>query len=127
MKFKEFRMLCINAVLLIIMIIGMFFLFSEGQVLRGLLGSFILLLMVVITLGKYTLKVFDDSLLGYEYKGIGIMPILIGYKDIKEIELVSTHKIKVEHAHKTTLYVTNAAVFYQEVQEKMKTNKKDGK
>ena len=127
MKFKELRMLCINSTLLIAMLIGMIFFFMEGELARGLIGSFIVLLMLTMVFGKYTLKIFDDSLLGYEFKGIGIMPILIEFKDIKNIALVSKHKIIVEHNHKTTLYITNASAFYQEVQEKIEANKKDGK
>ena len=38
------------------------------------------------------MKIFNDSMMIYEYKGIGILPVLVDYKDIKDVELISKHK-----------------------------------
>ena len=73
---------------------------------------------------KYNMKIFNDSMLVYEFKGIGILPALIDYKDVKEIKLVSKHKVKIKHKGISTLYILDAESFYEEVMENIEEYKK---
>lgn len=126
MKFKEFRMLCINMTLFILMMVGMIFFFIEKEFSRAIIGSVIIFIMATMILSKYTLKVFDDSMLGYHLKGIGIIPILIEFKDIKEVTVLSSHRLCIEHNEKSTMYIVDANAFYQELQQKIEEYKKTG-
>ena len=63
-------------------------------------------------------------MLVYEFKGIGILPALIDYKDVKEIKLVSKHKVKIKHKGISTLYILDAESFYEEVMENIEEYKK---
>ena len=65
------------------------------------------------------MKIFNDSMMIYEYKGIGILPALVDYKDIKDVELISKHKIKIKHRTSSTLYILNAQEFYNELIERI--------
>lgn len=124
MKFKEFRMLCINMTFFVLMIAGMVYFFLEKQFSRAIIGSVLVVIMATMILGKYTLKVFNDSLLGYQFKGIGIMPVLIEFNDIKDIRVVSKHRVCIEHKEKSIMYLVDAKAFCQEVEQKIKEYKK---
>ncbi|MFQ7171834.1 MAG: hypothetical protein ACLRQF_06945 [Thomasclavelia ramosa] len=47
----------------------------------GVILSFVVLMMLTT---KYNMKIFNDSMPVYEFKGIGILPALIDYKDVKK-------------------------------------------
>ncbi|MBS5588460.1 MAG: hypothetical protein KHX14_06540 [[Clostridium] spiroforme] len=119
MKYKEFRMIFFLACMFVL-ITGACIFFAldhnKSKVIIGLILLFVLLSMIVT---KYNMKIFNDSMMIYEYKGIGILPALIDYKDIKDVELISKHKIKVKHRSVSTLYILNAQEFYNELIEKM--------
>ena len=55
---------------------------------------------------------------------IHILPALIDYKDVKEIKLVSKHKVKIKHKGISTLYILDAESFYEEVMENIEEYKK---
>ena len=119
MKYKEFRMIFFLACMFVL-ITGACIFFAldhnKSKVIIGLILLFVLLSMIVT---KYNMKIFNDSMMIYEYKGIGILPALIDYKDIKDVELISKHKITVKHRSVSTLYILNAQEFYNELIEKM--------
>ena len=73
---------------------------------------------------KYNMKIFNDSILIYEFKGIGIMPALVDYENIKEVTLISKHRIKVKHKGTSMLYILDAESFYEELIENMEEYKK---
>ena len=96
-KYKEFRML-IFSIIFFFVIGGVCVYFAldhnRSKVIIGVILSFVVLMMLTT---KYNMKIFNDSMLVYEFKGIGILPALIDYKDVKEIKLVSKHKVKIKH------------------------------
>ena len=69
------------------------------------------------------MKIFNDSMLIYEFKGIGIMPALVDYKNIKDVTLISKHKVKIKHRGTSTLYILDAEAFYEELLENIKEYK----
>ena len=94
MKYKEFRMI-IFSIIMFVLISGACVYFAidhnKSKVIIGLILLFVLLSIITT---KYNMKIFNDSMMIYEYKGIGILPALVDYKDIKDVELISKHKIK---------------------------------
>ena len=119
MKYKEFRMI-IFSIIMFVLISGAFVYFAidhnKSKVIIGLILLFVLLSIITT---KYNMKIFNDSMMIYEYKGIGILPALVDYKDIKDVELISKHKIKIKHRTSSTLYILNAQEFYNELIERM--------
>ena len=117
MKYKEFRMLIFSIVFFFI-IIGVCIYFAldhnRSKVIIGVILSFVVLMMLTT---KYNMRIFNDSVMIYEFKGIGIMPALVDYKDIKEVTLISKHKVKVKHRGVSTLYILDAEAFYEELME----------
>lgn len=126
MKYKEFRMLIFSIIMFFVVIaICIYFALdhNRSKVIIGLILSFVVLTMITT---KYNMKIFNDSILIYEFKGIGILPSLIDYHDIKNIELVNKHKIKIKHCTTSTLYILSANDFYNELvvtMEQYKNNK----
>lgn len=127
MKYKEMRMLVILILLIIVMLSGTVYFLVIKDLARTLIASLLSFITIMMLFTKYTMKVFNDSLLGYEFKGIGILPELIEFKDIKEYTLISKHSIDIEHGHKTRLHIVNASAFYQELDTSMKAYKNSGK
>ena len=124
MKYKEFRML-IFSIIFFFVIGGVCVYFAldhnRSKVIIAVILSFVVLMMLTT---KYNMKIFNDSMLVYEFKGIGILPALIDYKDVKEIKLVSKHKVKIKHKGISTLYILDAESFYEEVMENIEEYKK---
>ncbi|WP_027090739.1 hypothetical protein [Thomasclavelia saccharogumia] len=120
MKYKEFRMLIFSVVFFFV-IIGVCIYFAldhnRSKVIIGVILSFVVLMMLTT---KYNMKIFNDSVLIYEFKGIGIMPALVDYKNIKDVTLISKHKVKIKHKGISTLYILDAETFYEELLENIK-------
>lgn len=119
MKYKEYRMLIFSLIMFVIIISACIYFVldhNKSKVIIGLILSFVILSMLTT---KYNMKIFNDSILVYEFKGIGILPALIDYKDIKDVKLLSKHKLLVKHRSSSTLYIVNASEFYDELKENM--------
>lgn len=123
MKYKEFRMLIFSIVFFFV-IVGVCIYFAldhnRSKVIIGVILSFVVLMMLTT---KYNMKIFNDSILIYEFKGIGIMPALVDYKNIKDVTLISKHKVKIKHRGTSTLYILDAEAFYEELLENIKEYK----
>ena len=123
MKYKEFRML-IFSIIFFFVIGGVCVYFAldhnRSKVIIGVILSFVVLMMLTT---KYNMKIFNDSMLIYEFKGIGIMPALVDYKNIKDVTLISKHKVKIKHRGTSTLYILDAEAFYEELLENIKEYK----
>ncbi|WP_305140186.1 hypothetical protein [Thomasclavelia cocleata] len=124
MKYKEFRMLIFSIVFFFV-ITGVCIYFAldhnRSKVIIGVILSFVILMMLTT---KYNMKIFNDSILIYEFKGIGIMPALVDYENIKEVTLISKHRINVKHKGTSMLYILDAESFYEELIENMEEYKK---
>ena len=123
MKYKEFRMLIFSIVFFFV-IVGVCIYFAldhnRSKVIIGVILSYVVLMMLTT---KYNMKIFNDSMLIYEFKGIGIMPALVDYKNIKDVTLISKHKVKIKHRGTSTLYILDAEAFYEELLENIKEYK----
>ena len=123
MNYKEFRMLIFSIVFFFV-IVGVCIYFAldhnRSKVIIGVILSFVVLMMLTT---KYNMKIFNDSMLIYEFKGIGIMPALVDYKNIKDVTLISKHKVKIKHRGTSTLYILDAEAFYEELLENIKEYK----
>ena len=124
MKYKEFRMLIFSIVFFFV-IIGVCIYFAldhnRSKVIIGVILSFVILMMLTT---KYNMKIFNDSILIYEFKGIGIMPALVDYENIKEVTLISKHRVKIKHKGASMLYILDAESFYEELIENLTEYKK---
>ncbi|MCI9049957.1 MAG: hypothetical protein HFF36_10030 [Coprobacillus sp.] len=112
-KFKEYRMflLCIMMLCVFVgMAIYYFINKSMPRFIAMLIFSFIALTLV---LGRFNIVLFDDSMILYEWKLAAMLPIIVDYKDIKNIEKRSKHCIIVEHKKKTNIYVFNSEKFLE--------------
>ena len=124
MKYKEFRMLIFSIIFFFVIAITCIYFaldHNRSKVIVGVILSFVVLMMLTT---KYNMRIFNDSMLIYEYKIIGILPAMIDYKDVQEIELVSKHKVRVRHRGTTMLYILDANSFYEEVMENINEYRK---
>ena len=110
-KFKEYRMFLLCTVMLIIFVgMAIYYLVNKSmpRFIAMLIFSFIALTLV---LGRFNIVLFDDSMILYEWKLAAMLPIVVDYKDIKNIEKKSKHCVVVEHKKKTNVYIFNSNQF----------------
>ena len=124
MKYKEFRMMIFSIVMFLLISGACVYFAIDHNKSKVIIGLILLFVLLSIITTKYNMKIFNDSMLVYEFKGIGILPALIDYKDVKEIKLVSKHKVKIKHKGISTLYILDAESFYEEVMENIEEYKK---
>lgn len=124
MKYKEYRILIITIIILI-GVLGLSGYFIAVHNFKKLIISATLIFStMLLLLSRYNMKLFDTSMIVYELKIIGILPIYIDYKDVKDVELLSKHRIVINHEYKSKVYITNAKAFYDELLEKIDNAKK---
>ena len=74
---------------------------------------------------RYNASVFEDGMLIYTFRGIGILPQMIEFKDLTAYELISKHKLQLGFKNKTKkIYLLDAKTFYQELDKKYQGYKK---
>ncbi len=90
---------------------------DTSRIILTLVFSFLAITMV---LSRFNMCLFNDYMLIYEYKIIGILPTIIEYKDVKAVKVVSKHKIEIKHLKTSYVYVFNAKKFEQALLQKLK-------
>ncbi|MFR1450174.1 MAG: hypothetical protein ACLSXC_01790 [Beduini sp.] len=120
MKFKELRLVIICLIAFLGMVVLTFqaiLLKDTSRIILTLVFSFLAITMV---LSRFNMCLFNDYMLIYEYKIIGILPTIIEYKDVKAVKVVSKHKIEIKHLKTSYVYVFNAKKFEQALLQKLK-------
>ncbi len=124
MKYKEYRMFIFTIVFFIAIVIACFYFAMNNNMTKVIIGVILSLTIIIILSARYNMKIDKDFVLVYEFKGIGILPAIVDFKDIKEIELVSKHRLKLQHKNKSMLYLKDANSFYQELNQAIEEYKK---
>lgn len=120
MKFKELRLVIICLIAFLGMVVLTFqaiLLKDTSRIILTLVFSFLAITMV---LSRFNMCLYNDYMLIYEYKIIGILPTIIEYKDVKAVKVVSKHKIEIKHLKTSYVYVFNAKKFEQALLQKLK-------
>lgn len=120
MKFKELRLVIICLIAFLGMVVLTFqaiLLKDTSRIILTLVFSFLAITMV---LSRFNMCLFNDYMLIYEYKIIGILPTIIEYKDVKAVKVLSKHKIEIKHLKTSYVYVFNAKKFEQALLQKLK-------
>lgn len=115
-KYKDLRMFYISIVIIVICFVSMFYFIHDKIKFIIILFLFITILPTLIL--RFNAKIFDDAMMVYVFKGIGILPELINFEDIKDYKQLSKHKIVVNHKKISRLYIMNADKFISEFEEK---------
>lgn len=79
-----------------------------GFILSGFMG--IMLLM------RFNVTLEDCLMLIYEWKVAMMMPVMVEYQDIKSVEAIGKHKIKIVHKVISYTYVRDAGDFMENYQ-----------
>jgi hypothetical protein len=123
MKYKELRMLYILGIMFIIAIGGSTYFMMLGNFSKGLIALIFSFIIVIMILTKYKMHVKDTYAIVYIYYGITVLPMVISFKDIRDVSLVSRHKLKIQYLKTATVYIVDAISFYKELQEKLQLYK----
>lgn len=116
LKYKDMRMLYVSIMIIIVCVLSMFYFFHDKI-------KFIIILFLFITIlptlfFRFNAKIFDDAMMVYVFKGIGILPELISFVDIKDYKQTSQHKIIINHKRISKLCIVNGNMFMREFEEK---------
>ncbi|MFV0393786.1 MAG: hypothetical protein ACK5LC_05260, partial [Coprobacillaceae bacterium] len=101
MKYRELRMLCFMGLLFLIALAGSLYFFIDGNTSKGIIGLIISFIAIMTLLTKYRMRIDNDFVVVYVFRGIAILPILIDFKDITEVKLLSKHKMVLHHPKKS--------------------------
>ncbi|WP_041139581.1 hypothetical protein [Beduini massiliensis] len=112
MKFKEPRLLSICAVAFIGMVILAIHAASQHETAKLIITVVLSLMALTMMLGRFNILVKEDFMLVYAFRYIGILPVMIDYIDLKEVELVSKTKVKMKTTKQDlSVYILNASKF----------------
>ena len=123
-KYKDLRMVVISIILVVLcMLCGIHFRYDRMKLIIVLL----LALSVIPTLiVRFNASVFEDGMLIYTFRGIGILPQMIEFKDLVSYKLLSKHVLELQSQNKTQkIYLVNAIAFYKELDDQF-TQYKNG-
>lgn len=123
-KYKDLRMVVISIILVVLCVFcGIYFRYDRMKLIIVLL----LALSVIPTLiVRFNASVFEDGMLIYTFRGIGILPQMIEFKDLASYKLLSKHVLELQSQNKTQkIYLVNAIAFYKELDDQF-TQYKNG-
>lgn len=123
-KYKDLRMVVISIILVVLCVFcGIHFRYDRMKLIIVLL----LALSVIPTLiVRFNASVFEDGMLIYTFRGIGILPQMIEFKDLASYKLLSKHVLELQFQNKTQkIYLVNAIAFYKELDDQF-TQYKNG-
>lgn len=115
-RYKDLRMLVISIVITILCFMAMIYFIHEKM--KFLIVVFLFITTLPTMLFRYNAKVFQDSVMVYVFKGIAILPELINFSDIKDIKLISKHRVCIVHKKNAHLYLVKGQEFYDELNNK---------
>lgn len=123
-KYKDLRMLIFSLFLIGLCVFsGIYFRYDRMKLVIVLLLAFSVIPTLLI---RYNASVFDDGMLIYTFRGIGILPQMIEFKDLTSYKLLSKHVLELNYQNKTQkIYLVNAIAFYKEIDDRF-TQYKNG-
>ena len=110
-KFKELRMFILCFVLFAIFFSMMIYYVITHSTTRAIAMAIFSFIALTLVLGRYHMVLFDDSMVLYELKLAAMLPVVVNYKDITNIEIKSKHHLIVHHQYPTHVYVFNSEAF----------------
>lgn len=113
-KYKDFRV----TIFMIIIVPALLALSIYSKVVWHSQMRFVLALIMTITialicLAGFNIHLYSDIIMIYTWKYIAMLPEMIEVKDIKSIQAVSKHKIKIVHKYISYTYVSNSEEFME--------------
>ena len=113
-KYKDFRV----TIFMIIIVPALLALSIYSKVVWHSQMRFVLALIMTITialicLAGFNIHLYSDIIMIYTWKYIAMLPEMIEVKDIKSIQAVSKHKIKIVHKYISYTYVSNREEFME--------------
>lgn len=113
-KYKDFRV----TIFMIIIVPALLALSIYSKVVWHSQMRFVLALIMTITialicLAGFNIHLYSDIIMIYTWKYIAMLPEMIEVKDIKSIQAVGKHKIKIVHKYISYTYVSNAQEFME--------------
>ncbi len=110
-KFKELRL----TIFILFLFVGILF-FSIQAIIKKDISLIIItltLLFVCFIVLKMSMYILDDCIMIYEYKWIGILPTIVQYADVKNVNVISKHRVQIVHQKKSIVYVFDSSKFVE--------------
>lgn len=127
-KFKEYRMFLLCLAMFVVFVgAGISNLLNKNMP-RFIAMAIFAFIDLTLILGRYNIILFDDSMILYEWKLAAMLPIVVDYNDVKNVEKKSKHHLIVEHKKKTHVYVFDSDKFintFHDIQEEFLNNRKN--
>lgn len=116
MIYCERRLFVLHFIFCFLALVASIYFFTIQETMRCILSSFIFINLLFILTVRNRFKIFDDSFVGYAFRGIGILPFIIEFDDLTDYQLVNKHKLQVTYKQKKIMmHIIDASSFYQEL------------
>ncbi|RHS95712.1 hypothetical protein [Erysipelatoclostridium sp. AM42-17] len=114
MKYKDMRMTMIAFILNIIILFMMIYFLTIHQIFKFCIAGLLFMMTLSMALMKFKCYVFDDSVIVYSFKGIGVFPQVVKYDNVQSYELISKHKliINLNNHKRVKLCIFDAHSYY---------------
>lgn len=122
-KYKDLRMFVFSLFLIGLCVFsGVYFSHDRMKLVIVLLLAFSVIPTLLI---RYNASVFEDGMLIYTFRGIGILPQMVEFNDLTTYELISKHKLQLCYKNKVQMiYLLDAKAFHIELDKKYQEYKK---
>ena len=118
-KFKELRMFIVCILLFLVCSSIALICFINKDIKKAIIMLVLSFVALTLLLGRYNIILFDTSVILYEWKIFAMLPINVEYKEIKSVEMKSSHHVVIKHNKKTHVYVLNAMKFIENLEKKI--------
>ena len=116
LRYKDLRMLYISIAIIIICLASMFYFLYDK--IKFIIILFLFITILPTLLLRFNAKIFDDAMMVYVFKGIGVLPELIDFDDVRDYKKISQHKIIINHKKTSKICIVDANAFMQEFEQK---------
>lgn len=111
----DLRLLFLNGIFLLSAIISVFYFFIIGEAMKAIFCIVITLFLLPIVFLKNKIKFYDGFCVLFSWKLIGMLPVIVEYKEIQEISKINKYKVKINHKTKTNAFVFDANKFISKI------------
>ena len=105
MRFKEFRGFLLSSGLFAIDISLLVISFVQLDKTKIILCIGLLLFIVVTYFTQYFIRIYDEYMMIYVFRGIGLLPQIIDFKNIEVVKQISKRKVSIYTKNKKVYHV----------------------
>lgn len=116
-KYKDFRVIIFMVIIVpVLLALSVYSKIVWHSQMRFVIALIMTITIALICLASFNIHLYSDIIMIYTWKYVALLPEMIEVKDIKSIQAISKHKIKIVHKYISYAYVSNSEDFMENYQ-----------